>query len=136
MGQLADSLGGNSRWAEILHPALPRTAQRGSPGAVGGHEASALQVAVTDLCPAGPIQAVEVQVESSSLANMCRAHHAVVGRMQVHQPCGDVCTGCGDADRGICGSLPWGQLEVTTLPGRAEATWRRRALGPGPRSRC
>ncbi|XP_016070914.1 PREDICTED: Fanconi anemia core complex-associated protein 100 [Miniopterus natalensis] len=40
------------------------------------------EVAVTDLCPAGPIQAVEIQVESSSLANMCRAHHAVVGRMQ------------------------------------------------------
>ncbi|XP_036124207.1 Fanconi anemia core complex-associated protein 100 [Molossus molossus] len=40
------------------------------------------EVAVTDLCPAGPIPAVEVQVESPSLANMCRAHHAVVGRMQ------------------------------------------------------
>lgn len=42
-----------------------------------------LQVAVTDLCPAGPIQAVEIQVESSSLADMCRAHHAIIGRMQV-----------------------------------------------------
>ena len=42
-----------------------------------------LQVAVTDLCPAGPIQAMEIQVESSSLANMCRAHHAIVGRLQV-----------------------------------------------------
>lgn len=42
-----------------------------------------LQVAVADLCPAGPVQAVEIQVESSSLANMCRAHHAVIGRMQV-----------------------------------------------------
>ncbi|XP_070251701.1 Fanconi anemia core complex-associated protein 100 [Myotis yumanensis] len=40
------------------------------------------EVAVADLCPAGPVQAVEIQVESSSLANMCRAHHAVVGRMQ------------------------------------------------------
>ncbi|XP_047400473.1 Fanconi anemia core complex-associated protein 100 isoform X1 [Sciurus carolinensis] len=40
------------------------------------------EVAVTDLCPAGPIQAVEIQVESSSLADMCRAHHAIVGRMQ------------------------------------------------------
>lgn len=48
------------------------------------HEASpVLQMAVADLCPAGPVQAVEIQVESSSLANMCRAHHAVVGRMQV-----------------------------------------------------
>lgn len=40
------------------------------------------EVAVAGLCPAGPVQAVEVQVESSSLANMCRAHHAVIGRMQ------------------------------------------------------
>lgn len=40
------------------------------------------EVAMTDLCPAGPIQAVEIQVESSSLADICRAHHAVVGRMQ------------------------------------------------------
>ncbi|XP_030698990.1 Fanconi anemia core complex-associated protein 100 isoform X1 [Globicephala melas] len=40
------------------------------------------EVAVTDLCPAGPIQAMEIQVESSSLANMCRAHHAIVGRLQ------------------------------------------------------
>nr|XP_023507560.1 Fanconi anemia core complex-associated protein 100 [Equus caballus] len=40
------------------------------------------EVAVTDLCPAGPLQAVEIQVESSSLANMCQAHHAIIGRMQ------------------------------------------------------
>ncbi|XP_012511821.1 PREDICTED: Fanconi anemia-associated protein of 100 kDa [Propithecus coquereli] len=40
------------------------------------------EVAVTDLCPAGPIQVVEIQVESSSLADVCRAHHAVIGRMQ------------------------------------------------------
>ncbi|XP_020043397.2 Fanconi anemia core complex-associated protein 100 isoform X4 [Castor canadensis] len=40
------------------------------------------EVAVTDLSPAGPIQAVEIQVDSSSLADMCRAHHAIVGRMQ------------------------------------------------------
>ncbi|XP_057572460.1 Fanconi anemia core complex-associated protein 100 isoform X2 [Hippopotamus amphibius kiboko] len=40
------------------------------------------EVAVTDLCPAGPIQALEIQVESSSLANMCRAHHAIIGRFQ------------------------------------------------------
>ncbi|XP_012933672.1 Fanconi anemia core complex-associated protein 100 isoform X2 [Heterocephalus glaber] len=40
------------------------------------------EVAVTDLCLAGPIQAVEIQVESSSLADMCRIHHAIVGRMQ------------------------------------------------------
>lgn len=47
-----------------------------------------LQVAVTDLSPAGPIQAVEIQVESSSLANMCRVHHAIVRRIQVPQPAG------------------------------------------------
>lgn len=47
-----------------------------------------LQVAVTDLSPAGPIQAVEIQVESSSLANMCRVHHAIIRRIQVPQPAG------------------------------------------------
>lgn len=40
------------------------------------------EVAVTDLSPAGPIQAVEIQVESSSLANMCRAHHAIIRRIK------------------------------------------------------
>ncbi|XP_021493075.1 Fanconi anemia core complex-associated protein 100 isoform X3 [Meriones unguiculatus] len=40
------------------------------------------EVAVTDLSPAGPIQAVEIQVESSSLANMCRVHHAIIRRMK------------------------------------------------------
>uniref|UniRef100_A0A8C3YN97 FA core complex associated protein 100 n=1 Tax=Catagonus wagneri TaxID=51154 RepID=A0A8C3YN97_9CETA len=40
------------------------------------------EVSVTDLCPEGALQAVEIQLESASLANMCRAHHAVVGRLQ------------------------------------------------------
>lgn len=40
------------------------------------------EVAVTDLCPAGPLQAVEIQVESSSLASMCGVHHAIIRRMQ------------------------------------------------------
>nr|XP_045013947.1 Fanconi anemia core complex-associated protein 100 isoform X3 [Jaculus jaculus] len=40
------------------------------------------EVAVTDLSPAGPIQAVEIQVESSSLADICRAHHAIIKRMK------------------------------------------------------
>ncbi|XP_062030809.1 Fanconi anemia core complex-associated protein 100 [Lepus europaeus] len=40
------------------------------------------EVALTELSPAGPIQAVEIQVECSSLASMCRVHHAIVGRMQ------------------------------------------------------
>nr|XP_019591258.1 PREDICTED: Fanconi anemia core complex-associated protein 100 isoform X2 [Rhinolophus sinicus] len=40
------------------------------------------ELAVTDLCLAGPIQAVEIQVESPSPANMCMAHHAVIRRMQ------------------------------------------------------
>ncbi|KAM5273172.1 Fanconi anemia core complex-associated protein 100 [Ctenodactylus gundi] len=40
------------------------------------------EVAMTDLCPAGPIQTVEIQVESPSLADMCRVHHAIVGRLQ------------------------------------------------------
>ncbi|XP_016019359.2 Fanconi anemia core complex-associated protein 100 isoform X2 [Rousettus aegyptiacus] len=41
-----------------------------------------LTVAVADLCPAGPIAAVEIQVESPSLASTCGVHHAVVRRVQ------------------------------------------------------
>ncbi|XP_073742029.1 Fanconi anemia core complex-associated protein 100 isoform X3 [Callorhinus ursinus] len=40
------------------------------------------EVAVTHLCTAGPMQTVEIQVESSSLASLCSAHHAVIGRLQ------------------------------------------------------
>ncbi|XP_014442213.1 LOW QUALITY PROTEIN: Fanconi anemia core complex-associated protein 100 [Tupaia chinensis] len=40
------------------------------------------EVAMVDLCPAGPLQVVEVQVESPSLADLCRAHHAIIGRLQ------------------------------------------------------
>ncbi|XP_006753124.1 PREDICTED: Fanconi anemia core complex-associated protein 100, partial [Myotis davidii] len=71
-------LGGRCRWAETSF-----AQEGGGQPARSWHEASpVLQVAVADLCPAGPVQAVEIQVESSSLANMCRAHHAVIGRMQ------------------------------------------------------
>ncbi|NXV81913.1 FP100 protein, partial [Atlantisia rogersi] len=41
-----------------------------------------LLVAMNDLSPAGPIQAVEILMESPSLADMCRMHHAVVRRIQ------------------------------------------------------
>lgn len=41
------------------------------------------QVAMNDLSPAGPIQAVEILMESPSLAHTCRMHHAVIRRMQV-----------------------------------------------------
>uniref|UniRef100_A0A8C0PLS1 FA core complex associated protein 100 n=1 Tax=Canis lupus familiaris TaxID=9615 RepID=A0A8C0PLS1_CANLF len=40
------------------------------------------EVTVTQVCAAGPLQAVEIQVESSSLATLCKAHHAVIGRLQ------------------------------------------------------
>jgi len=40
------------------------------------------EVAVTHLCTAGPMQTVEIQVESSSLASLGSAHHAVIGRLQ------------------------------------------------------
>ncbi|XP_039715168.1 Fanconi anemia core complex-associated protein 100 [Pteropus medius] len=40
------------------------------------------EVAVTDLCLAGPISAVEIQVESPSLASTCGVHHAVIRRVQ------------------------------------------------------
>ncbi|KAK2528376.1 Faap100 [Columba guinea] len=39
-------------------------------------------VAMNDLSPAGPIQAVEILMESPSLADMCRMHHAVIRRIQ------------------------------------------------------
>lgn len=41
------------------------------------------QVAMNDISPAGPIQAVEILMESPSLADMCRMHHAVIRRIQV-----------------------------------------------------
>ncbi|NXE48689.1 FP100 protein, partial [Casuarius casuarius] len=41
-----------------------------------------LLVAMNDLSPAGPIQAVEILMESPSLADMCRVHHAVIRRIQ------------------------------------------------------
>ncbi|KYO37092.1 Fanconi anemia core complex-associated protein 100 isoform X2 [Alligator mississippiensis] len=40
------------------------------------------EVAMNDLCPAGPIQAVEILIQSSSLADLCGVHHAVIGRIQ------------------------------------------------------
>ncbi|XP_075627022.1 Fanconi anemia core complex-associated protein 100 [Balearica regulorum gibbericeps] len=40
------------------------------------------EVAMNDLSPAGPIQAVEILMESPSLADMCRMHHAVIRRIQ------------------------------------------------------
>ncbi|XP_064584693.1 Fanconi anemia core complex-associated protein 100 isoform X2 [Zonotrichia leucophrys gambelii] len=40
------------------------------------------EVAMNDLSPAGPIQAVEILMESPSLAHMCRTHHAVIRRIQ------------------------------------------------------
>lgn len=50
----------------------------------GGSDAAlAVQVAMNDLSPAGPIQAVEILMESPSLAHMCRTHHAVIRRIQV-----------------------------------------------------
>uniref|UniRef100_A0A6I8P5X1 FA core complex associated protein 100 n=1 Tax=Ornithorhynchus anatinus TaxID=9258 RepID=A0A6I8P5X1_ORNAN len=41
------------------------------------------EVAVTELCPEGPVAAVEIRMESSTLANLCRLHHAVVQRFRV-----------------------------------------------------
>uniref|UniRef100_A0A8C8RWX7 FA core complex associated protein 100 n=1 Tax=Pelusios castaneus TaxID=367368 RepID=A0A8C8RWX7_9SAUR len=40
------------------------------------------EVAVDSLCPAGPIQAVEILIQSPSLADMCRVHQAVIRRIQ------------------------------------------------------
>uniref|UniRef100_A0A8C7BCP3 FA core complex associated protein 100 n=1 Tax=Neovison vison TaxID=452646 RepID=A0A8C7BCP3_NEOVI len=41
------------------------------------------EVAMTDLGAAGPLQTVEIQVQSSSPASLCGTHHAVIGRLQV-----------------------------------------------------
>ncbi|XP_058022305.1 Fanconi anemia core complex-associated protein 100 isoform X1 [Ahaetulla prasina] len=40
------------------------------------------EVTVSDLSPAGPIQAVEIVIQGSPLVNMCQLHHAVVRRIQ------------------------------------------------------
>ncbi|KAM9371356.1 Fanconi anemia core complex-associated protein 100 [Phaethornis superciliosus] len=40
------------------------------------------EVAMNDISPAGPIQAVEILMQSPSLAHMCRTHHAVIRRIQ------------------------------------------------------
>ncbi|XP_034960003.1 Fanconi anemia core complex-associated protein 100 [Zootoca vivipara] len=40
------------------------------------------EVAVSDLNPAGPIQAVEIIIQSSPMENMSQLHHAVVRRIQ------------------------------------------------------
>lgn len=80
-----------------------------------------LQVTVTDLCPAGPIQAMEIQVESSSLANMCRAHHAIVRRLQVCSPSwaslGSLCGVVGTQDSGVLASCPGLHMSCGQLGG-------------------
>lgn len=53
---------------------------------MGSEARPGLQVAVTPLCAAGPMQTVEIQVESSSLRSLCSTHHAVIGRLQVRGP--------------------------------------------------
>lgn len=53
------------------------------PSKGGSDTALTVQVAMNDLSPAGPIQAVEILMESPSLAHMSRTHHAVIRRIQV-----------------------------------------------------
>lgn len=53
------------------------------PSKGGSDTALTVQVAMNDLSPAGPIQAVEILMESPSLAHMSRTHHAVIQRIQV-----------------------------------------------------
>lgn len=104
-------------------PGLPATVERAVPArelgprATGGHESPRVwQVAVTDLCLEGPVQAVEIQVESSSLANMCGVHHAVIRRVQVRQPsaCRSLCE-AGGQDPGVCGALHGGNRPAFPL---------------------
>lgn len=75
------------------------------------------QVAMNDLSPAGPIQAVEIFMESPSLADMCRMHHAVIRRIQVPQTAGP------------CRSPRAPQLPPDTAPG---SPGKSDALGSNP----
>ncbi|XP_062472865.1 Fanconi anemia core complex-associated protein 100 [Pezoporus occidentalis] len=58
------------------------TSVRGAAPAGGEVQLLVREVSMNDLSPAGPIQAVEILVESPSLADMCRMHHAVIRRIQ------------------------------------------------------
>ncbi|XP_017586234.1 PREDICTED: Fanconi anemia core complex-associated protein 100 [Corvus brachyrhynchos] len=50
----------------------------------GGHvQLLVREVTVDDVSPAGPIQAVEILMESPSLAHMSKTHHAIIRRIQV-----------------------------------------------------
>ncbi|XP_037013900.2 Fanconi anemia core complex-associated protein 100 isoform X2 [Artibeus jamaicensis] len=93
------------------------------------------EVAVTGMCPAGPLQAAEIQVESRCLASVCGAHGAIVRRMQrgLHkgltrdllapaagpQSCPPgVKTHSLSSDKGLRPVLVVGQLVTCTSPGQ------------------
>nr|XP_021156025.1 Fanconi anemia core complex-associated protein 100 [Columba livia] len=68
------------------------------------------EVAMNDLSPAGPIQAVEILMESPSLADMCRMHHAVIRRIQVRAVPRGCAAGPGDGGH-------WASQGLGTQPG-------------------
>lgn len=78
---------------------------------------------MADLCPAGPIAAVEIQVESPSLASTCGVHHAVVRRVQVCHPSwacwGGVSPGQQGQDLGGLWLCVWGLLTLSAAPQQA-----------------
>nr|XP_060620248.1 Fanconi anemia core complex-associated protein 100 [Anolis sagrei ordinatus] len=59
-----------------------RTEVRGLSPDGGEVQLNIREVAVSDMNTAGPLQAVEIVIQSSPLANMCQMHHAVVRRIQ------------------------------------------------------
>nr|XP_056722861.1 Fanconi anemia core complex-associated protein 100 [Euleptes europaea] len=73
---LAENAEAAALWSEDA------TAAQGRAPDGGEVQLNIREVAVSDLSPAGPIQAVEIIIQSSLLANMCQLHHAVVRRIQ------------------------------------------------------
>ncbi|XP_054834732.1 Fanconi anemia core complex-associated protein 100 [Eublepharis macularius] len=91
---LKDALKGTSLGCAVLHWLLAEnteavelqstdaSAARGLAPGGGEVQLNIREVTVSDLSPADPIQAVEIIIQSSLLANMCQLHHAVVRRIQ------------------------------------------------------
>ncbi|KAM6297376.1 Fanconi anemia core complex-associated protein 100 [Aegotheles albertisi] len=76
------------RWllAENAGAAVPSSGEvasvRGAAPDGGDVELLVREVTMNDLSPAGPVQAVEILMESPSLAHVCRTHHAIIRRIQ------------------------------------------------------
>lgn len=95
------------------------------------------QVAMNDLSPAGPIQAVEILMESPSLADMCRMHHAVIRRIQVRAVPRGCAAGPGDGGHwasqglGTQPGTPGGFVRRCHVAGQPSMAWPLAGLGRG-----